>query len=65
MPGADKLDISAEARLLSEVGNVPEVRMEKIREIRELIQSGKYETPEKLEAAIERFLREVLGESSY
>jgi anti-sigma28 factor (negative regulator of flagellin synthesis) len=54
---ADKVEISSTARLLGELSKVPEVRVQKVQRLRELIQSGKYDTEERLEAAIERFLR--------
>lgn len=52
----DQLDISAaasEAAATSEAGGI---RADKVAEIRSQIASGSYETPEKLDAALDRLL---------
>ncbi|MDP6957867.1 MAG: flagellar biosynthesis anti-sigma factor FlgM [Planctomycetota bacterium] len=55
---ADSVEISEMARLVSEVTNLPKVRQEKIDEIRQMVDSGKYDTPERLAGALEQFLKE-------
>ena len=55
---ADSVEISEMARLVSEVTNLPKVRQEKVDEIRQIVDSGKYDTPERLAGALEQFLKE-------
>jgi negative regulator of flagellin synthesis FlgM len=57
--GADELDISSEADFLSQVQELPEIREDRVAEIRQQIASGRYETPEKLDLALERLLDEI------
>lgn len=55
---SDKVEISDAARLVSEALGLPAVREDRVEEIRKLIESGRFDTPERLEGALERFLRE-------
>ena len=55
----DRAEISETARLLSQLAEVPEVRMEKVEELKELIASGQYESKEKIEQAVERLMDEL------
>ena len=55
----DQLDISLEARSLNEVGQANDIRTEKVAEIRTQIESGQYETTEKLDVAVDRLLDEM------
>ncbi len=57
--GADQLDISPQAELLSRIRDIPEIRVDRVMQLREAIQSGKYETPEKLDIALDRLLDEI------
>jgi negative regulator of flagellin synthesis FlgM len=57
--GADQLDISNEADMVSRARDLPEVRTDRVAEIRAAIESGTYETPEKLEVAVGRLLDEI------
>ncbi|MEM9409914.1 MAG: flagellar biosynthesis anti-sigma factor FlgM [Planctomycetota bacterium] len=52
----DQLDISAEAQALQ---NSPGIRSEKVAELKEQIATGRYETPEKIDVAVERLLDEI------
>ena len=52
----DQLEISAEALAIQ---NSPEIRTEKVAEIREQIAAGRYETAEKIDQAVERLLDEI------
>ena len=47
--------------MLDGIGQLPEIRYEKVEAIRTQIASGSYETPEKLELALDRMLDELLG----
>jgi len=54
----DKLEISDIGHYISELSNLPSVRHDKIEQIRKAIEDGKFETPERLEGAINKFLEE-------
>ena len=55
----DQLDISREADLVSRVHDVPAIRQDRVAEIRSQIESGVYETDDKLDGALERLLDEI------
>ncbi len=57
----DRVEISEAARLSSAVARVPDVRTEKIRNLRDVIARGDYESEEKFRIAVERFLDELDG----
>jgi len=59
LTGSDEVSISREADLLSRIGELPEVRQERIDQIRTEIAGGAYETQEKLDLAIARLLDEI------
>lgn len=61
VPGGigDRVEISEVARLLDKLASVPEIRMDRVEELRALIESGKYETPERIAGAVERILEEL------
>lgn len=54
----DRLSISPEAALISKALAIPEVRMDRIQEIRKLVESGKFETDARLDGALKRFMVE-------
>ncbi len=55
----DQLDISREADLASRIRDLPEVRSDRVAHIRSQIESGVYETEEKLSKALDRLLDEI------
>ena len=55
----DRVEISQIARLISEVSSLPEVRAEKIAQVRAQSEAGTYITPEKLDIAVERLLEDI------
>ena len=57
--GADQLDISREAEMISRVREVPEIRTNRVAEIRAQIEAGVYETDDKLDLAVDRLLDEI------
>jgi hypothetical protein len=59
--GADQVDISREAELLSHIHDLPEIRADRVEQIRTELADGVYETDEKLEVAVGRLLDELLG----
>lgn len=52
----DEVQISSEARKLDELSRTSGVRQERIEQIRQEIADGTYDTPEKLDAALDKFL---------
>ena len=55
----DRAEISEAAQLLNKLSEVPEIRMEKIEELKELIATGRYESKEKIEQAVEKLMEEL------
>ena len=51
--GSDQLELSDAARLLSKAAAAPDVRHDLIARIQSEIAAGTYETPEKIDAAVE------------
>ena len=56
---SDQLTLSPEALHASRVQDLPEIRADKVADIRAQIESGKYESPEKLDIALDRLLDEL------
>ncbi|MDB4794081.1 MAG: flagellar biosynthesis anti-sigma factor FlgM [Pirellulaceae bacterium] len=54
----DELDISSESTFLSQVRNAPDIRADRVADIRSQIESGVYETSEKLDVAVGRLFDE-------
>ncbi len=57
--GADEISISQEANLLSQIEDIPDVRQERVDQIRAEIASGVYETEERMDIAVSRLLDEI------
>lgn len=55
----DHVDISAEADFVSQVHDMPDIRADRVADIRAQIDAGVYETDEKLDVAIGRLLDEI------
>lgn len=55
----DRAEISEEARLLAKLAEVPDIRVDKVNELRDLIASGRYETAERIQKTAERILDEL------
>lgn len=56
--GRDQVELSQTAQLLNKIHELPEMRQDLIDRVREQINNGTYETPEKLEAAIQKLVEE-------
>ncbi len=56
---ADEVNISDAGRLVDLASQLPEVRADRVRDLRSAIASGKYDTEARLSAALDRFLDEV------
>ena len=57
----DVVEISTAARLAALVHEIPDVRADLVAQIRSQIQAGAYETPERIEATVDRLMDEMLG----
>jgi len=57
----DRVEISPLGQMLDGIARLPEIRHERVEEIRHQILAGTYETPEKLELAMDRLLDELGG----
>jgi negative regulator of flagellin synthesis FlgM len=57
--GVDQLDISPEADLISQVRDVPDIRADRVAQIKAQIQNGTYETADKLDMALSSLLDEI------
>lgn len=60
----DEIQISPEARLLEEISRTSDISQERVDEIRRMIASGVYESPEKLSVALDRLVDELHGRGS-
>lgn len=60
----DEVQLSEKAQLLSKLSAVPDVRWEKVLEVKNQIEKGAYETTEKLEQAVDKLLQELYGEQA-
>lgn len=58
-PIEDELQISDAGLLMERIGNMPSIRQDRVSQIRQQIANGTYETPEKLDVALERLLDEI------
>ncbi len=56
---SDELEISSTGKMLEHLNQSPEVRAERLAQIKAAIDAGKYETPEKLEIALKKMIAEV------
>ena len=55
----DRLDISEAGQIAARMADIPEVRAERVQELRAAILSGTYETDAKLSTALDRLLDEI------
>jgi len=57
----DHVEISPLGQMLDGISRLPEIRHERVEEVRRQIAAGVYETPEKIEMALDRLLDEFQG----
>jgi anti-sigma28 factor (negative regulator of flagellin synthesis) len=55
----DELEISSAGKMLDRLSETPEVRAERLAQIKEAIENGEYDTDEKLEAALSRMFQSL------
>jgi len=59
-PGADyRVEISEMAQALANLADMPDIRADKVAEVRGAIEAGTYETPDKWEAALDRIIADL------
>lgn len=64
VPPQDEVEISSAARALDSASRTLGVREQRLEQIKAAIAAGTYETPEKLESAVERLLAGLAAEES-
>ena len=55
----DRVELSDHARLLDQLRDLPNVRQELVQQIRDAIAQGQYETPEKINQALESLFADL------
>lgn len=57
----DEVEISAVSRMLDDASRTQGVREQRLEQIKAAIEAGTYDTPEKLEIALDRMLEQIGG----
>jgi len=60
---SDTVEISLAARLAMKVRELPDVRQDVVQRVKTEIADGTYETPERIDATVERLMNELTGEA--
>ena len=55
----DTVEISDSARYLGEIKKLPDIREDKVQAARDLIASGQFETPERIDGTVDKLLQEM------
>jgi len=55
------VEISTTAALAAKVQEIPDIRADLVARVRREIEAGTYETPERIEAAVERLLYDLIS----
>jgi negative regulator of flagellin synthesis FlgM len=55
----DQLDISEAGRIAAQLAEIPDIRSDRVAELRAAIASGTYETEARISQAVERLLDEI------
>ena len=58
-PAQDEVEISSVARALSMLDAAPDIRMDKVAQVRAQIADGTYDTPEKIDLTINRSMEDL------
>jgi negative regulator of flagellin synthesis FlgM len=58
---SDVVEISTIASLAGRIHEIPDIRVDLVQRVRQEIATGRYETPEKLEIAVNRIMDDLLG----
>ena len=57
--GADEIELSVQAQLLSRLSELPDVRQELVDRVRSEIEAGTYDTPDKIEALLDELEQDL------
>ncbi len=57
--GSDSVELSSAAQMLGKLRELPDVRQDLVDRVRAEIASGTYETPDKVDAAVDALLEDV------
>jgi hypothetical protein len=57
--GSDQIEFSDTAKILAKLADLPEVRQDLVSRVRAEIEAGTYETPDKLDAAVENLAQDL------
>ena len=57
--GADAIELSVQAQLLSRLAKLPDVRQELVDRVRGEIEAGTYDTPDKIEALLDELEQDL------
>ena len=55
---ADTVEISDSARYLGEIRKLPDIRQDRVQAARDLIASGQFETPERINGTVDRLIED-------
>ena len=58
-PTGDQLDISEAGQIAGRLSEIPDIRADRVQELRTAILNGTYETQDKLSTAVDRLLDEI------
>jgi anti-sigma28 factor (negative regulator of flagellin synthesis) len=59
---SDVVEISAAAELAAKIQEIPDVRADLVARVKQEIEAGTYETPERIEAAVNKLLDDLFPE---
>lgn len=62
--GEDRVELSDMARLLNKMRDMPEIRQDRIADVRDAIVRGEYDSPARLNAALDKMLNEIAEEDT-
>lgn len=55
----DVIEISTAAKLAAKIHDIPDIRADLVAQVRSQIEAGTYETPERIDAAVDRLMDEL------
>ena len=58
-PAAEPPDMAETLRLLEKISRMPDIRFERVQEMRDLIAQGQLETPERIDGTVKRLMEEL------
>ncbi len=58
-PPTEAPDMAETLRFLEKVSRMPDIRFDKVQQVRQLIAKGKLETPERIEGTVRRLMDEL------